>query len=236
MQQELITTIKQQAQLLSFNIPEVDLLFPGFKQGDFALIASAESAFLTSLLSVRTQLQIQLGGLNSDVVFLDGSGTFKSPKITSIAKIQHLNPKQALERVHVSFASNAYEVTSLTLDHLQKAVEKYSAKLVIISDIAKLFLDDTLPNEEAKKVFSQIAAYLQSFAKKNKIIVIATYTPRPNTSRNIEMHNVCRERANINITIRQTMFDREFELQKHPSYLLGSAALPPENITLNDFL
>jgi hypothetical protein len=236
MQQELITTITQQTQLLSFNIPEVDLLFPGFTQGDFAMIVGAESAFLTSLLSVRAQLPIQLGGLNSNVIFLDGSGTFKSPKIARIAQIQHLNQKQALERVHVSFASNAYEVTSLTLDHLQKVVDKYSAKLVILSDIAKLFLDDALPDEEAKKVFSQIAAYLQSFAKKNKIIVIVTYTPRPNTSRNIEMQTVCRERANINIIIRQTMFDREFELQKHPRYLLGSAALPSENITLADFL
>jgi len=57
---------------LSLNLITVNQLFPGFAEGDFALIHGSPSVLsLTSLLCVRVQLANQLAGLNSKVIFID---------------------------------------------------------------------------------------------------------------------------------------------------------------------
>jgi RecA/RadA recombinase len=187
------------------------------------------------LLCVRAQLPQQLNGLNSDVIFIDGNNTFNTAQVTRIAKLLHLDIKQVMDKIHVQHVTNAYEATSTVLDGLKKAVEKYIAKIVIVSGLAGLFLDELVPDEEAKRVFSQICAYLQSFARQNQITVIATYNPRPKSPRNVELQELSYDKANVVIKLTQTTYDREFALEKHPRFMLGCAEFPAENLTLHDF-
>jgi hypothetical protein len=238
MSQNLITkTITQQQRLFSLNMRNVSDLFPGFAPGDFAVIYGSPSIVsLTSLLCVRAQLPSQLGGLSSNVIFIDGGNTFRLYNISRLAQLHHLDPKQALDRIYLSRAFTAYQITSLIMERLQDIVEKYNAKFVIISDIASLFLDKDIPDEEARRVFSQVVAYLQNFARQKQIIIIATYPPHQNTSRNSSLQTVTCGKANVVLGVKQTMYDREFTLEKHPSFMLGSAEFPSENLTLTDFM
>jgi len=51
-------------------------VFPGFNLGDFTVIHGLSSvSSLTSMLCVQAQLPIQLGGLEGNVVFIDGGKT-----------------------------------------------------------------------------------------------------------------------------------------------------------------
>lgn len=75
-------------------------------------------------------------------------------------------------------------MTALIMEHLKDAVERYNAKLVIISDITGLFLDKDIPDEEARRVSSQVIAYLQNCAREKQIVLIVTYPPRQNSNRN----------------------------------------------------
>ncbi len=238
MPQNLITkTITQQQSLLSLNMRNVNELFPGFAPGDFAVIYGSPSVIsLTSLLCVRAQLPIQLGGLSSNVVFIDGGNTFRLYQIARLAQIHNLDPKQVLGRIHLSRAFTAYQTTSLIMEHLKDAVEKYNAKLVIISDIAGLFLDKDIHDEEARRVFSQVTAYLQNFARQNQIILLATYPPRQKSSRYACLQTVTCGKANVVLALKQTMYDREFILEKHPRFMLGSAEFPSETLTLSAFM
>ncbi len=232
----LVNTAAKQ-ELFSLNMRNVNDLFPGFAPGDFAVVYGSPSVIsLTSLLCVRAQLPTQLGGLSSNVVFIDGGNTFRLYQVSRLAQLHHLDPKQALDKVYLSRAFTAYQMTSLIMERLKNAVEKYNAKLVIISDIAGLFLDKDIPEEEAKRVFSQIVAYLQNFARQNQIILIATYPPRQKSNRNAYLQTVTCERANVVLALKQTMYDREFTLEKHPRFMLGAAEYPTENLTLTDFL
>ncbi len=238
MSQLLLTksVAQQLSKLFKVNTPEVDFLFPGFAPGDFAIVnAAPQMTYLSSLLCVRAQLPHQLNGLNSNVVFIDGANTFNAAQVTRIAKLLHLDVKQVLSKIHVQNVTSAYEATSTVLDGLKNAVEKYSAKLVIVSDIASLFLDEAISDEEAQRVFSQICAYLQSFARQTQITVIATYNPRPKSSRNTELQALSYDKANVVIKLTQTTYDREFALEKHPRFMLGCAEFPMENLTLSDF-
>ena len=223
--------------LFSLNMRNINDLFPGFAPGDFAVIYGSPSVIsLTSMLCVRAQLPNQIGGLSSNVVFIDGGNTFRLYHISRLAQIHHLDPKQALERIYLSRAFTAYQMTALIMERLKDAVEKYNAKLVVISDIAGLFLDKDIPDEEARHVFSQVAAYLQNFAREKQIILIATYPPRQNSNRNAYLQALTCQKANVILALKQTMYDREFILEKHPRFMLGTAEFPSENLTLTDFM
>jgi hypothetical protein len=233
------TVVKSMASppLLSLNMRNVNQLFPGFAVGDFAVLQGSSSvASLASLLCVRAQLPVQLGGLGSNVVFVDGGNTFQLYHVARLARLHGLDPKQTLERIYISRAFTAYQMTALVLEKLRETIRRYDAKLVVISDIAGFFLDKDVAETEARRVYSQVAAYLSNFAKENQIVLVATYPPHQESRRNAFLHEVTCGKASTVISLRQSRYEREFVLEKHPRYLLGVAGLPSETLTLEHFL
>jgi len=122
------------------------------------------------------------------------------------------------------------------MEKLEENIKKHNTKIVIIADIAKTFLDENIPEEEAQKVYSQILNYLASFAKKHQIILITTYMQYNNTKRNIKLKEITLTKANIVLSFTKTLYTSEIELEKHPTYMLGIADYPTENNTLTDFM
>ena len=223
--------------LLSLNMRNVNQLFPGFAVGDFAVLHGSSSVVsLSSLLCVRAQLPVQLGGLGSNVVFVDGGNTFQLYHVARLARLHGLDPKQTLERIYISRAFTAYQMTALVLEKLRETIRRYDAKLVVISDIAGFFLDKDIAETEAHRVYSQVLAYLSNFAKENQVMLVATYPPHQASRRNTFLHEITCGRANTVISLRQTRYEREFVLEKHPRYVLGVAELPSETLTLDHFL
>ncbi len=109
-----------------------------------------------------------------------------------------------LERIFISRAFTAYQLTSLILDKLEETIKNCNAKLVVISDIAGFFLDNDIPHEEAQRVYSQIVSYLSSFAKKHQIILIATYLPYSDNKRNSLLQEITCARANTVLSFSKT--------------------------------
>jgi len=222
--------------LLSFNISNIDDLFPGLTAGDFAVLYGTPTVLpLSLLLTVRAQLPTQLGGLETNVIFVDGGNTFRLYEVSHIAQLHQLDPKQVLERILISRAFTAYQMTSIILDKLKEAVNKFNSKLVIISDIAGLYLDKDIPAREAKDVFNQLTIYLARFAEENQIIVIATCLPHYPSRRNFFFQEAMHGRANVAISIRPARFGQQFVLEKHPIFSLGYAEFPSENLTIDKF-
>ena len=221
----------------TFNISEIDALFPGFSAGDFAVLYGPKSiASLTSLFCVRAQLPPNLGGLGSNVVFIDCANSSSLSNIGYIAEHQHLDAKAALERVFSMRVYTAYRLTSLIMEKLKDAVESQNAKLVVISEIAGPFLHDNVDDQEARTVYSQIMSYLSNFAKKHHIIIIATYSSPESSNRNSALQEITSAKASTVLRFTKTPYTKEVELEKHPSYMLGVADLTSENHALSDFI
>ncbi len=219
MSQNLIIKPTMAQPLFSLNMPGVDELFPGFTPGDFAVLYGSPSVIsLTSLLCIKAQLPVQLGGLESKVVFIDGGNTFRLHKIAHLAQLHQLNPRQALKRIFISRAFTAYQLTSLILDKLEKTVQQYNVKLVVISDIAGFFLDNDIPHEEAQRVYSQIISYLSSFAKKHQIILVATYLPDSENKRNSLLQEItCSKRFKNSSSFSFLLFNKSPQARKYPN-------------------
>ena len=231
-------TIAQTTQTrFTLNMPGVDELFPGFAPGDFAILYGSPSVIsLTSLLCVRAQLPPQLGGLGSNVIFVEGGNTFRLYHIARLAQLHQLDAERTLERIFISRAFTAYQLTSLIMEKLEETVKTYNAKVVVISDLAGFFLDANVANEEAQQIYSQIVTYLSNFARKHQIILIATYLPYENSKRNIALQEMTVNRASTILHFTKTPYTKEVTLEKHPSYMLGTVELPSENVTLTDFM
>jgi hypothetical protein len=216
----------------TFNTPDIDGLFPGFKAGDFAVLYGPQSLnSLISLLCARAQLPANQGGLESNVVFIDCANS------SSLSSMQlQLDANDPLERILNMRVYTAYRLTSLIMEKLQDAVENQDAKLVVISDIAGPFLNDNVDDQEAKTVYSQITSYLANFAKKHHIIIVATYLSHESNKRNSVLQEITSAKASTVLRFTKTPYTREVELEKHPSYMLGVADLTSENHALSDFM
>ena len=240
LQQKLIMKPSMSQTVLTrftFNVRDIDGLFPGFRSGDFAVLYGPQSVTsLTSSLCVRAQLPVQLGGLESDVVFIDCANSASLSNIEHAAKLQQLDAKVALEGIHNIRVYTAYRLTSIIMERLQEAVETSNAKLVVISDIASPFLYENVDDQEATTFYSQIMNFLANFAKKYHLIIIATYLSHENSRRNSALQEITTAKANTVIRFTKTPYTKEVELEKHPSYLLGVADLTSENQALTDFM
>lgn len=225
--------------ILSFKMQNIDSLFPGFTLGDFALVHGSPSVLsLSLLLAVRTMLPYQLGGLESSAVFVDGGNTFRLYQVSRMAQSHHLQPRQVLQRIFISRAFTAHQMTSIILEKLEETIARYHAKLAIISDFAGLYLDKDIPAEESKEVFTQVSTYLSRLAEENRVIILATCPPHYYSRRNAFFHAVACARSSVTISVTKKSvypFVQQFALEKHPIFRLGHTDFPSENLTLNDF-
>jgi hypothetical protein len=236
MWQELIVKLTFPS-YFSLNMPGVDDVYPGLAPGDFTVLYGSQSVVsLTSLLCVRAQLPMQLGGLSSNVVFIDGGNTFRLYNISRLAQFHGLNPKETLERIFISRAFTAYQLTSLIMEKLEETVKVYKAKLVVISDVAGLFLDSDVPAQEAQKIYNQIVGYLSNFAKKYQIIIMITFLPYKSGERNVRLQEITFNKANTVLRLVKTKYARKIALEKHPRHKLGIAELPSGNLGLTNFM
>jgi hypothetical protein len=215
----------------------INQLFPGFTTGDFAFIHGSHAvSSLASLLCIRAQLPPQLGGLGSNVVFIDGANTFRLYQITRLARLHQLDPKQVLDHIYISRAFTAYQMAALILQKLEDAIKTCNAKLIIISDIPAMFLDKDVQEEEAKRIYSQVTTRLSNFTRKQQVITIATYPPHEDSRRNIYLQALTAARANVILSLKQTKYEREVILEKHATFTLGSAEFPSEILPLTMFM
>jgi len=204
--------------------------FPDFSLGSFAVLyGSTAILHLSMLLCVRAQLPYQLGGLRTNVLFIDGNNTFRLYDVSHIAQLHELDPRKVLKRIFISRAFTAYQMTALVFERLQTDIENFDSKLIIISDIAKLYLDEGISQKEARDVFNQLTVYLSKFAREN--LVVATYLSSCSSERNILLRAVAFEHANIVVPVkpskcarkRSNRMNRQYSvLEKHSLLSLGS--------------
>ena len=121
------------------------------------------------------------------------------------------------------------------MDKLEEKIITCNTKLVIVSDIAGLFLNNSIPKEEAQRVYSQIVSYLVYLAEKHQIIIIATYPTNEGSIRNIALKEMVLSKANTVLSYFKAPHTAELNLEKHPSYMLGTAEPPSENMSLANF-
>lgn len=214
----------------------MDEVFPGLEPGDFAVFHGPASTYMAFLLSVRSQLPASKGGLNSSVVFVDGGNIFNPYVVAGIARGYGLNPKAVLENIYVSRAFTAYQLSSLILERLEAALKKHRSKLVIVSDIATLFLDRDIPMTEARDLFMKVCGKLSQLAEDRGVIVVSTFRRHRSSSRSLFFEAALYGRSNVVVGLKQSRGALKFSLESHDKLKPFTVELHGNRICLTDFM
>jgi len=204
-------------QALSFGLSSIDNAFLGFRRGDFAVLYGHQSVkTLSFLLSVRCLLPLKEGGINSSTIYLDGGNTFDPYAISTIARQYGFDPQSVLERIFVSRAFTAYQLSALIFETLEDALKKYKSGLILISNFISLFLDRDVPMREAIEIFRKAMIYLSDLATRCNVIVIASYFPHELHRRRVLLESFLLAGARTTIKIQEFSGRLQFSLEKHP--------------------
>jgi RecA/RadA recombinase len=230
---ELLDEREQQADLTS-GMEVIDGILK-LNFGQFVTFQGNHAHALSMLLCVRATLPQPLGP-DSDAVFVDGGNIF-DPYYISDRSVEHgLDTEKVLERLHVSRAFTYHQLACLITDKLTPAIEKFRAKLVVVSDITQLYCDQDIKGEDkedALRIFAKTARKLASLARQQKCLIIATNLE----SRNTLMDHILTQAAHVAATIVRKSNLTRFALLKHP-WLPPSTAIAssPGLVTLESYL
>jgi hypothetical protein len=201
---------------LSLGFPTLDDVFPGFEPGDFTVLQGNVASSMIFALSVRAQLPRGNGGLDSSTVFVDGGNSFSPYEVSESARDYGLDCKAALERVYVSRAFTAYQLSSLILEKLRSVLRKTRARLLIVSDVASLFLDRDIPKTEGRELFMKVCSKLSEIASEKRVIVVASYFPEGQSRQGMFFEAVLFGKADVLVRLRRKGQVLTVALEDHP--------------------
>ena len=156
----------------SLGFPHLDSLLRPFSEGYVILLSGETSSVVAELASLRAQLPIESGGLDSAVLFIDGGNRSDPYLFSSFAKQRGLKPAMAMRRVASCRVFTFYQLAALVSEHLVRAVEDYGTRLVVICDILGTFNEPELEEREARRVLSAVEEGIEKV--KRQALVIAT--------------------------------------------------------------
>jgi hypothetical protein len=201
---------------LPLGFPTLDHVFSGFELGDIAVLHGNAASKMAFVLSVRAQLSLGHGGLGSSIIFVDGGNMFDPYAIAGIARGYGLDPKEALEKIHISRAFTAYQLSSLILNKLESALARDNAELLVVSKITALFLDRDVPKIEAEELFMKICEKLSQIALRKQTIIIINYSPERRSIRGLFFEAALLGKCNVAIKTKKTDGTLTFALEDHP--------------------
>jgi hypothetical protein len=156
----------------SLGFPRLDSLLRPFSEGRMILLSGEASSIVAELASLRAQLPIESGGLDSAVLFIDGGNRSDPYLFSSFAKQRGLKPSVAMRRVASCRVFTFYQLAALISEHLVRAVEDYGTRLVVICDILGTFNEPELEEREARRVLGAVEEGIEKV--KRQALVITT--------------------------------------------------------------
>ena len=224
-------------QALSFGLRRINNAFPGFRTGDFAVLYGHPFCkTLTFMLLVRCQLPRGDGGFNSSAIYVDGGNAFNPYAISALAQQYDLDPRSTLERIFVSRAFTAYQLSALIFETLENALKQYKSKLVLISDITALFLDHDVPTKEVIDIFNNAMIYLSELVTRRDVIIVASCFPHGRLKRRFLHESALFGRASAVIKVKEFKGRLQFTLESHPLLKPFTIDILPNAVTLEKFV
>ena len=156
----------------SLGFSRLDSLLRPFSEGCMILLSGEASSIVAELASLRAQLPIESGGLDSAVLFIDGGNRSDPYLFSSFAKQKGLKPSVAMRRVASCRVFTFYQLAALVSEHLVRAVEDYGTRLVVICDILGTFNEPELEEREARRVLGAVEEGIEKV--KRHALIIAT--------------------------------------------------------------
>jgi Rad51 protein len=193
----------------SLGFPHLDSLLRPFAPGFMAVVTGAEAQVVAELAAFRAQLPLEVGGLNSTVVFIDGGNRSNPYLFSSFARQHDLRPGAAMRRITTCRVFTMYQLADLVSKHLVPVAADYAAQLVVISDLLGTFNEPELDEREARRLLSSVEQAV-SEVKKNALVLVTLVSPSSYDGAVVSWADTAVNLTSADGTVRA-------ELLKHPS-------------------
>ncbi len=111
------------------------------------------------------------------VLYLAGANIFDPFLIGRLARANRGAPSSVLQRIHVSRAFTCHQMALLVTDCLASAIERYGARWVILSGPLETLYDESVPDQEAMRLFHTMRLALQRLARQDVQILCVSPLP-----------------------------------------------------------
>jgi hypothetical protein len=221
----------RQLSKLTFGIPEIDCLLD-FAAADRGAICIARSNkrnsdggggggcyyhywhtnTLVTRLCVRALMSRQYGGLESpSIIFIDAGNCSDIYQTVNFARQYGLDIEKVLNSIIVSRPFTIHHLASLIINDLEPAVQRFGAKLVVVSDLLKMFVQDPqIDTDEARWLVKEIIKALQKLSTQVFVVVSLHDNDCPSQHRNY-LVSIFDSRIDITTT---TVADSQQQQQK----------------------
>ncbi|BCA53030.1 hypothetical protein W02_01700 [Nitrospira sp. KM1] len=112
------------------------------------------------------------------VIYLDGASTFDPFVIGRLARVHRRQPRQILNMIHVARAFTCHQMERLVSQCLDGALDRYQARIVMLSGLLDTFYEQTVPEPEASRLFARIMETMTRLSQQG-ITLLCLCPPAP---------------------------------------------------------
>jgi hypothetical protein len=184
-----LQTAYELAAKLTLDIAEFDRLFT-LSVGDRVCIAGSRkhANLIITRLWVRALMSRRYGGLAAKrIVCIDAGNCTNLYQCVSFARQYGMDIKSVLRSVVISRVFTIYQLASLVVRKLEQVIQRFGAKLVVISDLLKMFTDEPqIKYREARYLIQEIMRAISQLPK--DILVIVSLCDSQNKYSKLVLH------------------------------------------------
>lgn len=156
--------------MLALGIEAIDP-FLALRLGDRLCVIGNHANLLVARLCVRALMPARQGGLGSQsVMFVDAGNSSDIYQCVSFARQFGLDIRQVLRSIVVSRAFTIHQLAGVIAYELPNAIRRFNSKLVVISDLLKMFVED--PQVSRKEAEYLIGEIMDSIVKIDNILLV----------------------------------------------------------------
>ena len=105
------------------------------------------------------------------VVYLDGAHTFDPFFIGRMARAHRRQPRALLSLIHVARAFSCHQLERLISDCLMSALDRYQARIAVVSGLFDTLYDQAVPEHERMRLFGRMMEAAQKLAQQGYIVL-----------------------------------------------------------------
>ena len=193
----------------SLGFSRLDSLVRPLSSQHLIVLSGDTSSVIAELMTLRAQLPLEAGGLDSAVFFIDGGNRSDPYLFSTFAKQRGLKPTIAMRRVVTCRVFTIYQLADFVYGRLAGIVEDYATKLVVISDLLGTFNEPELEEREASRLLNAIGDGIEQ-AKKHSLVLATLVSPNKYDSTIMAW-------ADIAISMSSSQNSVRVELIRHPT-------------------
>ena len=157
---------------LTLDIPKLDKTLHFLTLNNRICISGIHTQTLIERICVRAQLPHRYGGLDSNVLLVDGANSSDLYMCVNFAQQYGLDLHKILEKIISSRAFTVYQLADTVINKIPLAIKQHNTKILVITNLLNYFTTDLhADTTEMKTILKEI---LKSLSKiQNCMIVIS---------------------------------------------------------------